>query len=59
MVDSPLTNAFMNAFKYDMINGSPALRMGLGAGEHLAIDFYLDTQQKQFEGSDESKRGYE
>ena len=53
--DSPFTGAFMKSHNTDMKMDSK-IENGIGAGENLAFDFYIDSQQLQVEARDELKR---
>ena len=54
---SPLTTAFTKVFSSEYESMSNRIRRGIGAGEHLALELYLDTQHQQLEGFDTRKRG--
>ena len=53
--DSPFTQAFMKAHATDM-KMNPEIIKGIGPGENLAFNFYLDSQLLQVEALDESQR---
>ena len=57
LADSPFTSSFLTAFRSGMSTGYPRLQMGIGAAEHLALDFYLSIRLQHLEEFDESRRG--